>query len=124
MEGTGGSSKSVLPTAGGILLLIAGIIALIFWGIIAAALDIVGFGLSQVPGAEMIAGLLIICGVIGIILSLITLLGGIMALQRKKWGFALAGSIIGLLTLGPMFICSILSLIALILIAISKQEFQ
>jgi len=112
-----------MPTAAGILLIIAGIIALITWVVAGFILGTVGLGLSMVPGAEGAATILIVCGVIGVILAILTLLGGISALQKKSWNFALAASIIGLFTIGFYFISSILSLIALILIAISKQEF-
>ncbi len=112
-----------MSTAAGILLIIAGIMALITWVVAGFLLGTVGLGLSMVPGAEGAATILIVCGVIGVILSILTLLGGISALQKKSWKFALAASIIGLFTIGFYFISSILSLIALILIAISKQEF-
>jgi len=116
--------KSAMPTAGGALLVIAGILGIIMW----AQMAVAGGEVTQLPGvpadmADMMAGAIIACGVIGIILSIIALLGGVMALQRKKWGIALAGSILGLFTLGYL-IGSILSLIALILIAISRKEFQ
>ena len=46
------------------------------------------------------------------------LLGGIYALQRKKWGLALAGSIVAILGLTPLGIA------ATILTALSKDEFE
>ncbi|MEE8564982.1 MAG: hypothetical protein V3S79_01205, partial [Candidatus Thermoplasmatota archaeon] len=51
-------------------------------------------------------------------------LGGIISIKRKMWGFTIVMSIIGLFTIGPFLLSSILSLIALILIALSKKEFQ
>jgi len=46
-----------------------------------------------------------------------------MAVQRKSWGLALAGSILGLFTIGFVFEATVMSLIALILLAISRKEF-
>ena len=63
-------------------------------------------------------------GAIGIIFGLIALIGGVMALQRKKWSLALIGSILGLFMIGLVVLeASILSLIAIILLANSKNEF-
>jgi cobalamin synthase len=46
-----------------------------------------------------------------------------MALRRKMWALALVGSILGLFTFGFYGISSILSLVALIILAISRKEF-
>jgi hypothetical protein len=51
-------------------------------------------------------------------LLVVAVLGGISALQRKRWGLALAGSIISLLPF------NLLGLVALILIALSRNEFD
>lgn len=69
-----------------------------------------------------VTGVIWICGAIGIILSLFALLGGIMSLLRKNWALALVGGILGLFTIG-FIIGSVLSLVALILIAVSKKEY-
>ena len=103
-------------TAAGVLLIIAGILAMINYVI----LIVWGGALS---GLTDLGGILILCGAIGMILSILTLIGGIMAMQHKMWGFALLGAIIGLFIIGPVLISSILSFVALILIAISKEEF-
>ena len=115
--------NSSLPTLGGVFLLIAGILGILTWIIVASVGSLMGFSLIPV-GASWIAGIVIICGVIGIIFSIIVLLGGIMAIQRKNWGFALVGSILGLFIVGPVFISSLLALIALIVIAVSRKEFK
>ena len=58
------------------------------------------------------------CGAILIVVAIIALLGGIFAVQRKNFGFAVVG---GILSLGGWFIPG---LIGLILVAISKDEFR
>jgi len=117
------AQRSALPTAGGVLLLIAGIISLIFWIFVVIGFAAIGAMSAVVPIAGFAGAIMIVCGVVEIIFSIIALLGGVMAIQRKMWGLALAGSILGLFTFG-YFITSILSLVALILIALSKSEFQ
>jgi hypothetical protein len=113
---------SSLPLIGGILLLLAGVMGLIQW-----ALILVGGGTATLTGVppeytEMVRGMITVCAAIGLIFSLIAFLGGFMAIKRKMWGLSLVGSILGLFTLG-FVIGSVLALVALILIAISKKEF-
>jgi hypothetical protein len=60
----------------------------------------------------------IICGVIGIIVSVLAVTGGIFALRKKNWGLALAGSIAGVLAFFP---CGVA---AVIFTAMSKPEFD
>ena len=58
-----------------------------------------------------------------IVFSLVALAGGICSFQRKFFPVALLGSLCGLFTIGPLFFGSILSLVALVLIIISRYEF-
>ena len=106
--------RSNTPTVAGILLIIAGIDGLINW--IAAAVVLSSF---PIFGSEFA----LLCGALGTIFGIFAIIGGIMAIQRKVWALALIGSILGLFTVGFIFEASILSLVALILIAISKDEF-
>jgi hypothetical protein len=58
-------------------------------------------------------------GFVGTILSLFSLVGGILSIKRKFWGIALFGAILGLFTIsGTLF-----SVISLILLFVSKKEF-
>ncbi len=113
--------QSLIPVVGGAMLLVGGIISLTFWAYIAALAAEAG---SLIPvGGEYFTDIFLICGAIGIILSLFPLLGGVFALRRKLWGLGLAGGIIGLFSLGWFFLGSLFSLIGLILVAISHKEF-
>ena len=128
MEGSGGvvpqpQHKSSTPVAGGVLLLIGSLVGLIFWAYYSFVVGSVGGMFSFIPGMSEATTILLICGAIGIIFSIVGLLGAVMAIQRKKWVVALVGSILCLFTLGFFFVSSILGLIALILIAISKNDF-
>ena len=111
--------RSALPVAGGALLLIAGILGIIQWGwVIAVGSSVMGFD----PTGGALAGIILICGAIGIIFSLIALLGGVFAIQRKMWGLGIAGGVLGLLSFG-FVLGSVLALVGLILVAISHKEF-
>jgi hypothetical protein len=107
---------SATPVAGGVLILIGGLLALVN-GIYTAA---VGAAVSVLPG---VGEILMVCAAIQIIFAILALVGGICGIQRKVWGLALVGSIFCMISIGPMFISSILGLIGLILIAISKDDF-
>ena len=122
------------PLIAGIFLIIAGLLGILFWSIILAfdpsMLDpstIVlppdsPFSIEQLQ--SMFQSILLTCGIIGCALSIFTLVGGIVAVQRKAWGLAIVGGILGLFTIGPFFLGSIMSLIGLILVAISRKDFQ
>jgi hypothetical protein len=126
------SKKSSIPTIAGVLLLVAGILALLLW-ISAITIDVSTMesmvDISQLQKLdptitpEKIKEFFTICGTVGIILSVFTVLGGILAVKRKLWGIALTCGILGLYGLIIIF-PGILSLIGLILIAISRKEFQ
>jgi hypothetical protein len=66
----------------------------------------------------MASGILAACGAIMLLLGLIGLLGGIFAIQRKHFGIAVLG---GVLALPGWFIPA---LVGLILVAVSKDEFE
>lgn len=70
-----------------------------------------------------VGAFLFICAAIEIAFGCLALLGGAMAIQRKSFAVAIAGAIFCMISVGPMFISSILGLIGLILIAISKDSF-
>ena len=53
-----------------------------------------------------------------IIIASLAIIGGIFAVQRKKWGWALAGSIAAAISPIPLGIA------AIILLAVSKNEFK
>lgn len=72
------------------------------------------------PPFQLIGGIMIICAVVIIILSIITLFGGYYALKRKKFGFVIAGAILGLFTgIGIIF-----ALIAIFILVLSRDEFK
>jgi hypothetical protein len=70
------------------------------------------------PPWEFLSNLLLVCGAVILVFAVITLIGGIYAIKRTHFGFALTGAILGVLTGG------ILALIALFILLISREEFN
>jgi hypothetical protein len=115
------------PLIAGILLIIAGLLGLFTWS---SALAMDSSIIQNVLPAdspitvEQLQSFLTTCGIIGAVLSIFTLAGGIVTIKRKAWGLAVIGGVLGLFTIGPMLLGSVLSLIGLILVAISRKDFQ
>jgi hypothetical protein len=64
------------------------------------------------------------CTLIILIFSIFALLGAIVCLKRQNFDVAIVGSVIGIFSFGFLFIGSILSLIAFVIIYKSKDEFE
>lgn len=64
------------------------------------------------------------CTLILAIFSVFALLGTITCLKRQHLDVAIAGSVIGIFSLGFLFIGSILSIIAFVLVMKSREEFE
>ena len=54
----------------------------------------------------------------GLVIGTLAIIGGIFAIQRKKWRWALAGSI------GASLVPVLLGILAIILLVVSKDEFR
>jgi len=103
--------ETAMPTIGGVLILIAGLIELAGGAILIGGST---FFISLDFGGAALA----ICGIVIAVIGVIALLGGVFAIQRKHFGLAILGGIVGL---GGWFIPG---LIGLILVALSKDEFK
>jgi hypothetical protein len=68
--------------------------------------------------AATVGTIVTIIAVVILALAILELLGGISALQRKRWGLALAGSIAAALP------GNVLGILAIIFLAMSKNEFD
>lgn len=113
------------PMVAGILLIIFGLINI---GNAIYTMVTVESAMSELPGLaedqlQFVKDFVYICSIIGIILSVIAILGGYFATQRTKWGVAIVGAILALFTIGPVCLSSLTALIALILLFMSKDEF-
>lgn len=117
--------KTWKPTVAGILDIVSGAIGLIAVFGLLIAISITG-GL-YIPGTEQIPkfvpSLLTGISVPLAILSILSLVGGIYAVQRKKWGLALAGSISAIFASIPLLGGLPVGITATVLTALSKDEF-
>jgi hypothetical protein len=59
-----------------------------------------------------------VIGVVGILVSILAIIGGVYGIKRKTWGLALAGAIAGVLAFFP---CGV---VAVIFTAMGKPEFD
>jgi len=118
--------KSALSMVGGIMILVAGVIGLAI-GALLIAIDVdqlADYGLDVAGVGDILEDIMTVCGAILIILGLIAAVGGFFGLQRKHFGLVILGGVLGLFIVSPYMIASILSLIGLILVAISKKDFD
>jgi len=100
------ANKLLIPITAGMLLILSGFLAIVVF---------LGLLFSEQY---------LIFGIIGCIISIFTVLAGILAIKRKQWPLVVIGCIICLFIFIPLIIPGILASIGLILIVISKKEFQ
>ena len=119
--------KTWKPTTAGILTIIAGCLGIGAGALItlsAIPLGLVGAMAGAIKDLGIISGLLAgLAGVIGIIgagmigMGTVAVVGGIYALKRRTWGFALAGTILATICSTP------LGILAIIFVSMGKREF-
>lgn len=117
------AQRTGLPLAGGILLIIVGVLGLII------AVLTMGSGayIEALVGGMIpdLGAIVVIMGLIGVIFSIVVILGGYFATQRTHFGFAIVAGVFSLIV--GLFVWgfgAILGLIGLILIAVAHKEFQ
>lgn len=112
--------------AGGVLILIAGVLAVLMGigGIALASMNPDSYGLVPPSGVtvEEIQEILAVLGIAAFILGFIGVIGGMFAIQKRRFGWAIVGGVTALLGIG-FLIGAALAIIGLILIALSKDEF-
>jgi hypothetical protein len=122
------SPKTWKATTAGILSIISGCLS----GLVSIGLIIVicAFGsfspmimdFLQPEDAPFIMAILLPIMVVVLILSVVStvfpIIGGVYALQRRRWGWALAGSIIAI------FRTFVLGILSIIFVAMAKDEFE
>ena len=111
---TGGAwmpvTAGVLDLIVGVAGLIAGVTVAVFGGL---ATFFIG-GLGALIGAPMI------------ILSIVAIVGGVFAIRKRAWGFALAAAICGFIVGLPLFIAPaiLLGIPAIVFTALGKGKFE
>lgn len=127
MENIEENIRTIKPKIAGVLLILAGVIGIISWSqflLNESLLKIVLQNMQSQITYDQLKGLLFICGTIGVILSVFPILGGVLSYRYKKWMLCAISSIIGLLIIGLGLLSTILSLISLIILMVSKNEFE
>ncbi|MFO8143462.1 MAG: hypothetical protein R6T78_02160 [Dehalococcoidales bacterium] len=100
-----GTTAGIMSIIGGIFGIVTGAIALSVGSLISYLSDITGmFGMGGLGGGFLALGI-------------IALIGGIVTLKRKAWGFCLAGAICAMFPIIP------LGVMAIIFVAMGKKEF-
>jgi hypothetical protein len=115
--------KTWKSTTAGVLEIVAGSLQIGAAAIIALAMGL-GAGavrIAQSPAYEFLLALPLVLGIAAVllVLGIIAVVGGVNALQRKRWGLALAGGICALLPLQTL-----LGILAIVFVAISRDEFN
>ncbi len=112
--------KTWKPTVAGILDIISGVLGLIW-----AACLFIGFSVTSgtcgIPVGDVpafVPGLILAMAIPQTIVSILALIGGIYAVQRKRWGWVLTGSIAAILAATPLGIA------AIVFTALSRDEFE
>ena len=119
--------KTWKPTVAGILNIITGALnALSVIGLTIALVSVntAMFIEEMVPAqdlpfvAPLASTIVLILLVLSVMATVFPIIGGVFALQRIKWGWALAGSIIAILATFPLGVA------ATIFVAMAKDEFE
>ena len=117
-------SRAWMPVAAGVMSIVAGVmgfiaiaflmtfVAVFSSEIVPDLLHSLGFWQAGLP--LTVIGLV---SLVMLLLSLMSIIGGIYAIRRKSWGLSLAGAICAI------FLSQLLGIIAVVFIAISKKEF-
>ena len=106
----------MLELVAGALHLVAGVATLLLSGALAAGLEIAGLSdLAAITPLPIVA----IKSVPLLLLGTAALVGGICALRRRHWGFALCGAICSMPPLP-----SITGIVAVVLVVLAREEFE
>lgn len=108
------------------MILVAGVIGLAIGGLL-IAIDVdqlADYGLDVAGVGDLLEDIMTVCGIILIVLGLVAAVGGFFGIQRKHFGIVILGGVLGLFIVSPYMLASILALIGLILVAISKKDFD
>ena len=110
--------KTWKPVAAGILNIISGILSLISALFILLGISVLMamMGVSSYGPAEAL--ILKISAITGIVLGVLSIIGGIFCLTRKYWGLGLTGSITSAIS------NLVLGVLAIVFIALGKKEFK
>ena len=119
--------KSKKPLIAGLLMIgsavLAAIMGIQYLVMDAAEIESLLPALPEGITIEDIMDMIRACGVVVMIFAAIAMLGSVMAITRRRFGLAAAGSVFAILGYGYL-LGSVLGIIALILLLISRDEFK
>jgi cation transport ATPase len=124
------ANQTSKPTFGGIFLMMAGVLGSFSWLEVTLFFDQRGIDslvferISTNIDIETVLLYIQVCLVIIIIFSILSVIGGLLAIKRKNWRLSVICGFFGLLSIGPFFSSTILAFAALVLIIKSKNEFE
>jgi len=111
------------PTTGGILCIIAGVINVLLGFVVVVVMAgaglLMGTELVELPAELAGMSWLGVLGVPLVVMGIVSIVGGVYALKRRLWGFALAGAICSIMTGNLLY-----GTLATIFISVSKSEFN
>ncbi len=127
MLGGGLMETTWKPIVAGVLNIMVGVVTLLGTCIIVIILVGIGGGLLSISRVAdlmpiwlsgFVEGVMVIIAILLVVFSMLPLIGGIYAVQRKNWGWALTGSIVAILS------STILGIASTVLVSLSKNEFE
>ena len=115
-------TKSPMPTIAGVINIISGILALIGFSLLFVFSIAISISVIELKGCDfgvdIASGILFLISSILLIIGILSIYGGIRALRRKNWRWALTGSICALIANFP------LGIVSTILVALSRDDFE
>lgn len=117
--------KTWKTKAAGILLIVAGALAVVE-SVFIAALVIRALGWLEVLGALDQSGIVAAAVAVVIISAIVAIVGGIFALKRRIWGLAIAGSICAIFSfIAIPFLLNVpLAIASIVLVVLGRGEFE
>lgn len=107
------ASPSPNPAIAGVLLITGGALAILY------SIAIMALGAAVYGGMDMTC-----CGGLEFLFGAAAIGGGLSSLNRSSFTIAIVGAVLCLLSIGPLFLSSLLGLIGLIFVAMSHNEFS
>ncbi|MBW1677615.1 MAG: hypothetical protein JRJ79_13700 [Deltaproteobacteria bacterium] len=111
-------NKTKKPIIGGVLTIFSGLLGLLGIASYAIGFGDAGSGIGKGDMPPFVPSIIFGMSIPAVIIALLAIAGGILAVLRKRWRWSLAGSIAAALSL------IILGIPAIVLVAISKDEFE
>jgi len=111
-------NKTKKPVIGGILTIFSGLLGLVGIASYTIGFGDPGSGIGKGDMPPFVPSIIFGMSIPAVVIAILAVTGGILAVMRKQWAWSLAGSIAASLSL------IILGIPAIVLIALSREEFK